>query len=211
MIAFNFQDTHYLESFKNCIINVRKHYKTEVIDVFLDDNNPRIQKYISFCNEYDCNVHVRDEHMGFINREDDLKVNLPKMLESHYRIYQTCKNTKAEWVMLLEDDVLIKRKVKKWPSSDCGKNRNGIGFLGGGSVFRREKYVTIYEELGAEGLTDIISNNKLFSWAGDALKAFIFRKYGLSEEKWIELAEPGYYDDTDHAVFHGYKKLHKLQ
>lgn len=29
-------------------------------------------------------------------------------------------------------------------------------------------------------------------------------------EEWSELAEPGCRDHTDHAVYHGYKELHKL-
>jgi hypothetical protein len=210
MIAFNFQDTHYFESFKNCIINVRKYYEDEIIDVFLDDNDPKIKEYTEFCTQCKCNLTLRDRHMGYINREDNLETNLPKMLESHYRIYQTCKNSSDEWVMILEDDVLIKRKILNWPQSDCGKNRDDVGFLGGGSVFKREKYITIYENLGEQGLTDLINSNHLLSWAGDALKAVIFRACNATEEKWIELAEPNYFDNIDHAVYHGYKDLHHL-
>jgi hypothetical protein len=209
MISFNFQDTHYFESFKNCIVNVRKHYEHEIIDVFLDDNNPRIDKYNQFCEQYNCNVYFRERHMGFIYREDDIQTNLPKMLESHYRIYQTCKNSNEEWIMLLEDDVLIKRKIKYWPSADCGTNREWFK-VGGGGILRRKKYIEIYEDLGESGFTEIINKNHLFSWAGDALKQTIYSKYNASSEKWVELAEPNYYDNTDHAVFHGYKELHKL-
>jgi hypothetical protein len=42
------------------------------------------------------------------------------------------------------------------------------------------------------------------------LKERIFKDANVSNEKWIELAEPGYRDDTDHAIYHGYKDLHKL-
>ena len=52
--------------------------------------------------------------------------------------------------------------------------------------------------------------NYLREVSGDALKERIFKDADVSNEKWIELAEPGYYDNTDHAIYHGYKDLHKL-
>jgi hypothetical protein len=38
----------------------------------------------------------------------------------------------------------------------------------------------------------------------------IFKKNGATFEEWDELAEPNCRDNEDHAVYHGYKELHKL-
>jgi len=209
MISFNFQDSNYLHSFENCILNVRKFYKNELIDFYIDSNSSKINEYKEICNKFNVEMTIRDRNQGYIDRTDSIETNIPKMLESHYRIYNTCKKSNSEWVMLLEDDVLIKRKIINWPKSDCGTNREWFK-NGGGSIFKKEKYVTAYEFLGENGLIDIINRYPECAWAGDALKQFMFSKVGTTWEKWIELAEPDYYDNTDHAVYHGYKDLHKL-
>jgi hypothetical protein len=211
MISFNFQDSNYLHSFENCIFNVRKFYPNELIDFYIDSNSNKLEEYKNICYKFNVKINIRTNHQGYINRKDPIEINLPKILESHYRIYNTCKTSTPEWIMLLEDDVLIKRKINHFPKSDCGINRDNVGFLGGGSVFRRNVFLKIYEDLGEDKLKNIIKHNHLYSWAGDALKKKIFIDAGASYEKWIELAEPGYYDDIDHAVFHGYKNLHKLE
>jgi hypothetical protein len=210
MISFNFQDSNYLFSFENCIRNVRKFYPNELIDFYIDSNSLKINEYKKICHSFNVEMTIRQRNQGYINRTDSMETNIPKMLESHYRIYNTCKKSNDEWVMLLEDDVLIKREIKHWPKSDCGKNRDNVGFLGGGSIFKRDVYLQIYESLQDIGLEKLIRENHTYSWAGDALKQRIFKEAGASDEKWIELAEPGYYDDKDHAVYHGYKDLHKL-
>lgn len=210
MISFNFQDSNYIHSFENCIKNVRKFYKKELIDFYIDSNSNNIEAYKDICNEYSVEMTIRQRNQGYINRNDSVETNIPKMLESHYRIYNTCKKSNSEWILLLEDDVLIKRPIQNWPTSDCGKNRDDVGFLGGGSIFKRIVFVNLYERLGEIGLENIIKTEHTYSWAGDVLKKKIFNDYGASHEKWIELAEPNYYENTDHAVFHGYKELHKL-
>ncbi len=209
MISFNFQDSHYLYSFENCVANVRKFYPNELIDFYIDSNSNKIKEYTKICHEFNIEINIRPRHQGYINQKDSIDPNIPKMLESHYRIYNTCKKSTSEWVMLLEDDVLIKRKIKHWPQSDCGTNREHFK-TGGGAIFKRNIFLDIYENLKETGLETIIKNNHLYSWAGDALKQKIFAEAGASFEKWVELAEPGYCDNIDHAVFHGYKDLHKL-
>lgn len=209
MISFNFQDSNYIHSFENCIKNVRKFYEKELIDFYIDSNSNNIEAYKNICNEHNVEMTIRQRNQGYINRNDSIETNIPKMLESHYRIYNTCKKVNSEWIMLLEDDVLIKRKIKHWPSKDIGTNREFFR-AGGGAIFKREIFLKIYENLGESGLEKIIVQDHTYSWAGDALKERIFNDASVSYEKWIEIAEPGYYEDSDHAVFHGYKELHKL-
>jgi hypothetical protein len=59
-------------------------------------------------------------------------------------------------------------------------------------------------------MREIIKMDGDCAWAGDMLKKHMMIGTGASYEKWMELAEPDYYNTTDHAVFHGYKELHKL-
>jgi len=208
-IAFNFQDSIYIHSFENCIKNVRKYYENQLIDFYIDSNSNRIEQYTDICRIYNVEITIRDRHQGYINRNDSFDINIPKILESHYRIYNTCKKAKSDWIMLLEDDVLIKRLIINWPKAQCGTNREYFKNAGG-SIFKREMYINVYENIGEAGLEKIIKTNHTYSWAGDELKQKLFTDAGISYEKWIELAEPNYNDDTDHAVFHGYKDLHNL-
>lgn len=211
MIAFNFQDSYYLYSFEHCVENIRKFYPDELIDFYIDSNSDRLTAYSNVCSRFNIEMNVRERHQGYINRYDSHEVNIPKVLESHYRIYNTCKKTEAEWVLLLEDDVLLKRRILHFPNADCGTNREfPIGFLGGGSIFRKSAYIKAYEFLGESGIREIIKIDGDCAWAGDVLKKHMLIMTGASYEKWMELAEPNYYDDTDCAVFHGYKELHKL-
>jgi hypothetical protein len=206
-IAFTYNPWKHLNSYKNTLYNVRKYYPNSDIFIFFDGNRDDLQEYIEVASNYNCIVSVRDNEVGYINRFSNMEENIPKMLEWTDRIKSACESSDSEWAMLLEDDVLIKRAIKYWPSSDCGKNRDNVGFLGGGSVFRRQKFL---ECLYKSDIPTIIRKDINAGWAGDHLLRYIFRLNGATEEKWVELAEPEYYDDTDHAVFHGYKKLHTL-
>jgi hypothetical protein len=206
-IVFTYNPWKHLNSYKNTLYNVRKYYPNSDIFIFFDGNRDDLQEYLEVASNYNCIVSVRDTEVGYINRFSNMEENIPKMLEWTDRIKSACESSDSEWAMLLEDDVLIKRTIKYWPSADCGKNRHNVGFLGGGSVFRRQKFL---ECLYKSDIPAIIRKDTNAGWAGDHLLRYIFRLNGATEEKWVELAEPGYYDDTDHAVFHGYKKLHTL-
>ena len=210
MIAFNYQCTLYFNSAKHCIESIRKFYKDLPIDVYVDETTPRINDYETLCNDHNCDFTFRDRVEGYISRKDPIEVNLSKMLESHHRIYSTCKKYNKEWTLLLEDDVYIKKPIERFPTSDCGKNRHNVSFLGGGSIFKTEAFIKIHEMYGESGLSDIIKSDYIYSWAGDVLKQRIFIDNGYTHEKWVELAEPGYWDDTNFSVYHGYKDLHHL-
>lgn len=209
-ISFMYNPYTYFHSYKNTLENIRKWYTHEDVFIYMDSFRDDLNKYKTISDEGNCNFVVRENKMYYINRSDSMDVNLPKMIEWLSRIKDTCENTTSDWIMLVEDDVLIKRKIQKWPLSDCGKNRHDVGFLGGGSVFKREKYIQAYEKLGNVRLEKLVMHKKDCSWAGDMALKYLFEKIGATSEKWVELAEPSYFDKTDHAVFHGYKELHKL-
>jgi hypothetical protein len=208
-ISFTYMPYIYIESYKNVLYNIRKYYPESDIFVYIDSDNSKLNVYLNIAQNNNCIFNVRNQKYGYINREDSIDVNLPKILESFCRTYNTCINTNSKWIMMVEDDVLIKRKIKQWPTTDCGTNREYFK-IGGGAIFSRKKYIEAYEKLGVIGIENMVKNNHLLSWAGDELFKEMLLMVGCTHEKWIELAEPNYYDNIDHAVYHGYKDLHKL-
>lgn len=205
-ISFTYNPYIYFESYKNVIQNIRKWYPNSDIFIYMDSFRDDLDKYREISDEYNCKYIVRDKTMYFIDRKDSIDVNTPKMLEWLDRIENSCISTNSKWIMLVEDDVLIKRKIINWPNSDVGHSRNYFR-PGGGSIFKKESFLDSIKKV------DTLSILKKFShanWAGDVLLEHIFKNNNITHEKWIELAEPNWHDKTDHAVFHGYKELHKL-
>jgi hypothetical protein len=205
-IVFIYNPWKYLNSYKNTLDNVRKYYPNSDIFIFFDEFRDDLQEYLEVAANYNCIVSVRNNELGYIHRSDNLETNLPKQLEWIDRVKSSCETSESEWVMLLEDDVLIKREIREWPSEDVGTCREYFR-PGGGAIFRREVFLDSIKKADISYLIRVIPNT---SWAGDLLLEYIFRNNNIKHEKWIELAEPGYCDNTDHAVYHGYKDLHKL-
>jgi hypothetical protein len=205
-IAFTYNPYLYFESYKNVLENLRKHYKDFDVFIYFDSNREDVEKYKSIANDYNCFFIVREESMGYMNRNDSYDINKPKMIEWFDRIKYTCENTNAEWVLILEDDVIIKRKIQHWPSKDVGTNREYFR-VGGGAIFKREVFLDSIKKVH---ISYMIKNIPDATWAGDVLLEHIFRNNNVEYEKWSELAEPEYYDNTAHAIYHGYKDLHKL-
>jgi len=206
-ITFTYNPYKYFQSYKNVLTNIRKHYPHEDIFVFFDKGRADLTRYIDVAKSYDCIVEVRDNPLDYVHRTDPREINEPKITEWYNRLIKTCELSTSKWIMLVEDDVLLKRKIKNWPSTDCGTNRDRIGFLGGGSIFQRERFL---ECIKTVDINKIIEKEKRAVWAGDVLLKHIFLGNDSTHEKWVELAEPGYFDGNDHAVFHGYKDLHNI-
>jgi hypothetical protein len=209
-IAFTYNPYTYYHSYKNVLDNIRKWYINEDIFIYMDSFRDDLGKYKSISDEYNCNFIVRENKMYYINRNESININFPKMIEWLSRLKYTCNNTNSNWIMLVEDDVLIRRKIERWPSTDCGKNRENIGFLGGGSIFKRLTFLKIFEKFTESDFINIMNTDRVSSWAGDVMLKHLFTGINASSEKWVDLAEPNYFDKTDYAVFHGYKELHKL-
>jgi hypothetical protein len=82
--------------------------------IFLDSNRDDIEKYKTISDNFNCKFNVREDEMFFIDSKDSIEINKPKMIEWVTRLKYVCENTDSEWVMLLEDDVVIKRKIVKF-------------------------------------------------------------------------------------------------
>lgn len=205
-ITFIYHPYIYFESYKNVLSNVRKHYPTADVFIYFDSFREDVEKYRDVANEYGCKFNIREEKMFYINKEDSIEVNTSKLTEWLNRIKYTCENSDAEWILQLEDDVVVKREIKQFPLMDVGTCRDYLR-PGGGSIFKKEKFLNSIKKVNVSELIKTIPDA---SWAGDWLLQNIFIINDVTFEEWVELAEPEYRDDTDHAIYHGYKDLHKL-
>ena len=205
-IAFIYNPYLYFESYKNVLNNLRKHYPNSDVFIYFDSFRDDNQMYSDVAYEHNCVFNIRQQKMFYIHREDSIEINEPKLIEWIERLKITCENTNADWILLLEDDVIVKRKVLHFPSVDVGTSREYFR-PGGGAIFKREVFLDSIKKVNVSQLTKTIPDA---SWAGDVLLEHIFKNNNIEHERWIELAEPAYYDDTDHAIYHGYKDLHKL-
>lgn len=204
-ITFTYNPYKYINSYKNVLLNLRKYYPTSDVFIFFDKDRPNLNEYIDIAKSHNCIIEVRDNPLDYVHRDDPIETNIPKITEWYNRLIKTCELSKSKWIMLVEDDVLIKREIRSWPNSHCGTNRDRHGFLGGGSIFQRERFLECNQFVD---INKIIELDKRTVWAGDILLKHVFLGNNSTHEKWIELAEPGYWDGTDHAVYHGYKDLH---
>jgi hypothetical protein len=206
-ISFTYNPFGYKAAYENVLKNLRIHYPSSDVFVYIDSSIDN-QEYISdLAASYACHLINRQKEMKYIHKTGTFEENSVKMQEWIDRIIYTCISTDSTWVMLLEDDVLIRKKINRWPEADCGRNRHNMGFLGGGSIFRRVKFL---EAVEYTNIYDFMERYHVCTWAGDVLLKHMFNQINATEEKWVELAEPGYWDDTDYSVLHKYKDLHIL-
>jgi hypothetical protein len=205
-ISFIYSPYIYFESYKNVLNNVRIHYPTADIFIYMDSFRDDIEKYRKISDEHNCKFIVRDNHIFYTHRTDSIDINQPKMLEACNRMLHACENTTTEWILILEDDVLVKREIQTWPKADIGTCRNYFR-PGGGSIFNKDVFLDSLKNIDISNIMKRVPNA---NWAADVVLENIFKNNNAKFEEWIELAEPGYRDDTDHAIYHGYKDLHKL-
>ena len=206
-ISFYYNPYIHFESYKNVMKNVRIHYETEDIFIFMDKFRDDLLDYKEIADFYNCKFIVRDELFFYTNKNDSIEVNTKKMIEIFDRTKYVCNNTDSKWVLFLEDDVIVKRKIKYFPKSNLGCAREYCR-AGGGSIFDRNVFLECFEK------TDVVNIIKSVTdahWAGDVVFEHLFLLNNKTWEQWIELAEPSLRDNIDHAIYHGYKDLHKIQ
>lgn len=220
MITFLFRESRFYEAGEYCLNKVRESYPNSKIDFYIDYDQIKLKEYKKLCKKFDCNFIVRNVVMRGLNRDNPLQENLPKMIEAFDRIYQTCINSDDEWILLLEDDVLIKRPIKIFPTKEGGHSCVAAGF-GGGSIFKRKKFIDVYDSIRNTSLEAIIRTERHYSWAGDGLLYMLFNMNSSNCcEKWDEHYDlpNDVYDNiisliknTDHAVYHNYKELYNTK
>lgn len=126
------------------------------------------------------------------------------------RIYEHCLASNADWVVLLEDDVLTKRRAVLFPETTCAgarsnpcsgqlsaylnliHNTQGIQHyygLCGGSCFHRATFLECYHRLNDRDLRLLnILDEKVFKCC-DVLLTCLFLLQGYTYSEWAEVSE----------------------
>lgn len=203
-ISFYYCPYIHFEAFKNVIKNVRMHYETEDIFIFMDSFRDDLLDYKEIADFYNCKFIIRDNVFFYTNRNDSVEINTEKMIEIFDRKKYISENANSKWVLFLEDDVIVKRKIEYFPESDLGCSREYCR-AGGGSIFKRDAFLECIQE---SNIIDIIKNVPDAHWAGDVVFEHLFKMNNKTWEQWTELAEPSLRDNLNHAIYHGYKDLH---
>jgi len=176
----------------------RNHYEQEEVTLVSDggDNFSDLATYFNINYHYS-SYNCKYGQLGLIGSNEYLR-----------RIYEHCVRANSDYVVILEEDVLTRRRINQFPSTEAAgprlnvfsealiqylKNINhndkdyGYGMCGG-SIFDRKIYVECYEkrdfDLRVLGKLDqrIIMNK-------DALLAIIFLVNGFSYSIWGEVSE----------------------
>jgi hypothetical protein len=158
------------------------------------------------------------------------------------RIYKECQTTlkDVEWVMIFEDDIWVEREIIGTPPYDLTGIHNYYvkqelkDFIGskldsnfgrGGSMFKRQVFIDLYEEWKNIKWDEILSLDKSVVEWSDILITFYFDYFKKTIGGWEELINCTFitYDiinireswkthphevdsDTDHSsIIHGYK------
>jgi len=203
-LSFYYSPYIHFESFKNVLKNLRMHYTTEDVFIFMDSFRSDLVEYKEIADLYKCKFIIRDDFFFYTNSTDSIEVNTKKMIEVFNRFNYLCENTNSKWVLLLEDDVIVKRKIKYFPEADAGCARE-YSRPGGGAIFKRDMFLECF---GKTNIIDIINHIPDAHWAGDIIFEFLLKLNNKSWQQWNELAEPLLRDSLDHAIYHGYKDLH---
>jgi hypothetical protein len=131
------------------------------------------------------------------------------------RIYEHCLRVSTDYVVILEEDVITHRRIKRFPSADCGGPRfnrladpmirylqeinnttRDYGYaMCGGSIFNRKVYINCYEKhnLDLDYLAALDERTVQYS---DVVLTLIFLINGHSYAVWDEISE------ANHPVVH---------
>lgn len=199
-----------MDSFLYCISTVKKFSPGSPIHLFTDVHFQMYQEYAILSSILKLPITVRDADCSFINRADPFEINLSKMQEYINRMYTACKAMDTKWVVRLEDDVHMRRPISTFPSTTAAGNHADYG-MGGGSIFDREVFINLYEQMGPEFVDKKCKSHPDNSWAGDNLIRQFFTENGYTYSKWAEITEDWHDMDKDAAFHHGDKSLYNKE
>lgn len=199
-----------LYSFLYCITTVKKFSPESPIQLFTDVHSPMYQEYAVLSSILKLPITVRDVDCSFIDKSTSFESNLVKMQEYVNRMYTACKAMDVKWVVRLEDDVHMRRPISRFPETTAAGNHGDFG-MGGGSIFDREVFVSLYEQMGPAYIESKCKSQKDYAWAGDGLLRYFFTDNGYTYSKWSEITEDWYDADKDAAFHHGDKSLYNKE
>lgn len=208
-------DFHYnlhvnFQSFERTLDTAIKYHPGSFIFCHVDKSNPMFDDYENHWSHIGCmSLTIRKNPCVYIDRDYDDNTRNTMMLEWLDRLHTTAKRSSAKWIINLEDDVLFKGTVTRFPETKVAGNHDQIGGLGGGSIMSRKAILDIFDEFDQDELVHKMQENKIFSWAADNFLKHLFDCVGYKYSKFPEIYEDWFnYPYTDEAIIHGDKTLY---
>jgi hypothetical protein len=156
-------------------------------------------------------------------------------LEYLKRIYEHCLRVTSDYVVILEEDVITHRRIKRFPLTDCGgprflsypdplnrylqeinKTTHHYGYgVCGGSIFDRQVYIKCHEKQNLD-LDFLESLDERIVKAGDRVLTVNFLINGYSYGVWDEVSETNHRLEQwrifrDSAFDHANKKWYGVE
>jgi hypothetical protein len=181
------------------LASFRKVYPTEIVTL-VSDRGDDFRKFAEYFQLH----YYRSE------QKCDPRGNLGKAGAREYlkRIYEHCCRVTSDYVVILEEDVITKRKIHRFPSSDCAGPRfnrlagplsrylqqlnnttQDYGYaMCGGSIFDRRVYISCYQKQNLD-LDYLETLDKMVVQYSDVVLTVLFLVNGYSYGVWDEISE----------------------
>jgi hypothetical protein len=188
------------------LISFRKVYRNEPITLVSDCGDD----FSRFAEHFDLYYYRSDKNC-------DPRGKLGKDGASEYlkRIYEHCLRVTSDYIVILEEDVVTHRRIKRFPLTDCGGPRfndlagplnqhlqevnnttHDYGYaMCGGSIFDRRIYIRCYEKKNLD-LDFLELLDERITQYSDVVLTVIFLINGYSYGVWDEVSE------TNHPLEH---------
>jgi hypothetical protein len=177
----------------------RTYYQREAITLVSDCGDD----FSKFGQHFDLHYYRSEK-----NCDPRGKLGKDGVLEYLNRIYEHCVRVTSDYVVILEEDVITLRRIKRFPSTDCGGPRfnpladalnrylqelnntnQDYGYaMCGGSIFDRRIYIKCYEKRNLD-LDFLETVDKRIVQYSDIALTVIFLLNGHSYGVWDEVSE----------------------
>ena len=200
------------EAFLHSVMSVKMFSPGSKIITFLDPSvgNSLQIDYLILTSMLKIGAVTRQTHCSYIEKKDGVEINAPKMKEYFARLYEACKTFDTEWVIRMEDDVHLRHPIKYFPDTSCAGNHEIYG-MGGGSIFKRQAFIDVYEGLPEDWIDQKIKKDGDCAWAADGMLKHMFTEHGHAYSKWMEIVEDWQGSNPEAAIHHGNKTLYNKE
>lgn len=197
------------EAFLHSVMSVKMHSPGSKVIAFVDSSvGTQLQiDYLIVLSMLKLPAVTRQVQCSYIDKKDGAETNTPKMKEYFTRLYEACKILDTEWLIRMEDDVHLRHPIRFLPDTSCAGNHSDYG-MGGGSIFKRQVFIDIYESLSEDWIDNKIKKDGDCAWAADGMLRQMFTEHGHAYSKWIEIVEDWQGSNPEAAVHHGSKTLY---
>jgi hypothetical protein len=183
--------------------NVRNVYPSNISKIFVwvDDDYLIKDKIIDIANKYEATPIQSTNKFTWCSgvKPEESK---PRLLEWCRRLQKSAELSSADWIMYLEDDVLVRGKVTQFPTTSAGINPGIVA--SGGSIHLASTIRTIFQKYSDDELLEIMKPFPLY-FAGDRLLLKLYTDNGYEYSVLPELADGIPPEQTDKPVLHNIK------